>query len=143
MPPLVVDASVVAKWYFDEPGCDEARAGLAEALAAGQPVLAPDLLAIEMANLAWKKARRGEVTSAQAAAICRSVPESVGALVPTAPLLAAALDAAMALGHPVYDCVYLALAEAEGGHVVTADRSLLTVTAGTPWASRVRCLGAA
>jgi len=134
---------VVAKWYFDEPGCEEARAFLAAALAAGQPVVAPDLLAIEMANLAWKKARRGEVSAEQASAICRSVPEVVGALLPSAPLLPAALDAALELGHPVYDCLYLAAAEVEEGELVTADRRLLGATAGTPWAARVRCLGAA
>lgn len=139
----MVDASVVAKWYFDEPGCEEARALLAGALEAGRPLVAPDLLAIEMANLAWKKARRGEVTAQQAAAICRSVPESVGPLVPSASLLAAALELALALGQPVYDCLYLALAESEDGEVVTADRRLLGVTAGTRWAARVRCLSVA
>lgn len=141
MPPLVVDAGVVAKWYFDEPGSREARAVLARALEEGQPVIAPDLLAIEMANLAWKKARRGEVTVEQAAAICRSVPESVGGLVASGPLLVAALEIANTLLHPVYDCVYVALAEAEDGVLVTADRRLLAATVGTRWAARVRCIG--
>jgi predicted nucleic acid-binding protein len=31
------------------------------------------------------------------------------------------MDLALALGHPVYDCLYLALAIRENTHVVTAD----------------------
>ena len=35
------------------------------------------------------------------------------------------MDLARRLGHPVYDCVYLALAEREDAAFVTADQRLL------------------
>jgi predicted nucleic acid-binding protein len=35
------------------------------------------------------------------------------------------MDVARRLGHPVYDCVYLALAEREHAPFVTADHRLL------------------
>ena len=41
---------------------------------------------------------------------------------PILPLLPAALDVAIAVDHSLYDCLYLALAEAEDCRVVTADR---------------------
>jgi predicted nucleic acid-binding protein len=40
-------------------------------------------------------------------------------------LLARAMEVARLLKHPVYDCVYLALAERERATVVTADARLL------------------
>ncbi len=43
---------------------------------------------------------------------------------------------AVDLRHPVYDCFYLALAEAEEAPLVTADRRLLTRLTGTPWEER-------
>ncbi len=44
---------------------------------------------------------------------------------PTAPLLPRAMGVARRLGHPVYDCVDLALAEREHAAFVTADHRLL------------------
>lgn len=44
------------------------------------------------------------------------------------------------LRHPVYDCFYLALAEARGSRSVTADDCLLRVCARTPFAKLVRSL---
>jgi predicted nucleic acid-binding protein len=46
-------------------------------------------------------------------------------LLPMRSLLEAATRIAVALDHPVYDCVYLAAAEAEGISMVTADERLL------------------
>jgi predicted nucleic acid-binding protein len=41
------------------------------------------------------------------------------------PYLGAAVRIAAALDHPACDCIYIALAEAEGLRFVTADMSLL------------------
>jgi predicted nucleic acid-binding protein len=52
-----------------------------------------------------------------------------------------ALNLAIELGHPVYDCIYLALAEAMQDELLTADGRLLRAVASTPYADRVRELG--
>ena len=44
---------------------------------------------------------------------------------PTAPLLPRAMDLARRLTHPVYDCVYLTLAERAQAPLVTADQRLV------------------
>jgi predicted nucleic acid-binding protein len=44
-----------------------------------------------------------------------------------------ALTIARALGHPIYDCVYLALAEAENKPLVTADARFLARLVDSPW----------
>ena len=45
-----------------------------------------------------------------------------------------------ALDHPVYDCLYLALAEAEDARLVTADQRLLTRLRGSAWEELARPL---
>ena len=47
---------------------------------------------------------------------------------------------ACALSHPVYDCLYLALAEREGTRLITADQPFVERVAGTPWKNRVEGL---
>ena len=46
-------------------------------------------------------------------------------LVAMRPYLEAATRIAVALDHPAYDCIYIALAEAEGLRFVTADAGLV------------------
>ena len=53
------------------------------------------------------------------------------------PLLTAALDLAISLKQTVYDCLYLALAEARNSIVVTADRRYYDVVSGSVWADRI------
>lgn len=56
---------------------------------------------------------------------------------PLRPLAPRAAALARELDHPVYDCFYLALAEAEGAALITADRRLVESVRGRPLAERV------
>jgi predicted nucleic acid-binding protein len=117
----VVDASIAVKWVIPEVLSDRAdrlRAGHDE-------MLAPDLLLVEVANALWKKTAGGEISPAEADRAFDLVSESGIDLRPTPPLLGRAMRIARRLKHPVYDCVYLALAEREHASFVTADRRLL------------------
>jgi predicted nucleic acid-binding protein len=49
---------------------------------------------------------------------------------PSVPLLPRAMELARRIGHPVYDCVYLALAEREQATLVTADLQLVRKSSG-------------
>jgi predicted nucleic acid-binding protein len=121
---VVVDASVAVKWVIPEVLSDRADAlrGRADRL------LAPDLLLTEAANALWKKLLRREIRAREAAQALDLLMASGLELEPSAPLLGRALLLARRLRHPVYDCVYLALARAEGATLVTADRRLLAQT---------------
>ncbi len=118
---LVVDASVVVKWFVEEDLADEAATLL------HRPILlyAPDLIVSEVTNAAWKNFVRGAISRAQAEAIALSIPRSPLHFTPSIFLHQRALDIAIELRHSVYDCLYLACAERVGGRVVTADRALL------------------
>jgi len=73
----------------------------------------------------WRKSTAREISSREADAAFDLVRRSGIDLRPTAPLLPRAMGVARRLGHPVYDCVDLALAEREHAAFVTADHRLL------------------
>jgi predicted nucleic acid-binding protein len=119
---VIVDASVVVKWFVAEKLHEDAR----ELLTGDEPLFAPDIVAAEVANALWVKVGRGEIhdavaTRCIAAVSGRGEPE----LRPTTPLVSRAFQLALRLGHPVYDCVYIALAAQLDHPLVTADRRLV------------------
>ena len=112
---VVIDASVALKWVLDEPGKEAADALLEEEL------IAPSLWLLEAANALWRRTQRGEINDEEAK---ERLTELYNAPVTTTTIeddLLAAADLANALGHPVYDCLYLAMAIRENTYVVTAD----------------------
>lgn len=135
---LVIDASVALKWFLDEEGSDAAMA-----VAARPDLVAPDLLAAEVANALWRAVRIGRLAQVDGLSALARLPGAFARLVPCSGLLGRAFSIAGALDHPVYDCIYLALAEREGTLVVTADHRFGRRTAGTQWEAMVRDLGAA
>ncbi|MBS0548417.1 MAG: type II toxin-antitoxin system VapC family toxin [Proteobacteria bacterium] len=120
---LVVDASVVIKWFVEEPLRPQARALLADR----HEFIAPDLMIPEVANIAWKKATRGEIQINQARSIIRSIvlPPFMSTFVESAALRERAFALALQWKHPVYDCFYAACAEAVTAPLISADEKFL------------------
>ena len=114
---LVVDASVAVKWLIAEDDSDVAR----ELAASGEDLHAPRLMASEIANALWRKARLGEIERGDAGAMLAWVPDMPVRWDADEAVGADAVRLALALDRPVYDFVYLALAHRIGGLVVTAD----------------------
>ena len=127
MKTFVVDASIAIKWVVEEEGTPQALA-----LRKNARLIAPDLLVAECAYILWKKAQRGELTSEEADLAARLLERSDIELLPMRGLMAAATRIAIALSHPAYDCIYLALAMANGARFVTADDSLIGKLARQP-----------
>jgi predicted nucleic acid-binding protein len=132
---IVVDASVALKWVIDEAGHEAADALLDEEL------VAPSLWLVEAANALWRRARRGELTHDEAK---ERLAELGNAPVATSAIeddVFAAAELANALGHPVYDCLYLAAAIREGAYAVTADSRFHAIVSQSPaLADKVRML---
>lgn len=114
----VVDASVAVKWLIAEPLSEEA----ASLLDGDTTLVAPDLLFAQATSALVAKHRHGEIDHeelAQAVDLLRLAP--VTTPLSMRQLAASAARLAADLRHPVYDCVYLALAIHETYPVVTAD----------------------
>lgn len=132
----VIDASVAVKWFVEERGSSAARSVLAR----GEPLLAPDLILVEASNTAWKKVKRKEMTLEQGEAMVRAMPHYFERLVNSGALVARAYALANQLNHPVYDCLYLALAEVEAIDLITDDDRLVKAVTRTELGRRVRLL---
>jgi predicted nucleic acid-binding protein len=121
---IVVDGSVAAKWYFAEPGHEAADRVLSARIAGEDELLAPDLIVPEFVNVLWKRVRRQECSRAAAQVVLTLWEVDRPSLVPSSHLATQAFELATALDHPVYDCLYLALALAIEAPLVTADQAL-------------------
>jgi predicted nucleic acid-binding protein len=131
---LVVDASVVAKWFFPEKHSGESRL----LLSARRTLLAPDLIWCEVGNIAWKRARRSEITNQEAAQLVGDLVKMPVHVFPSQGLLASALELAIATDRTVYDSMYLALAIDRKCRLATADERFVNALAPTPFGKHVR-----
>ena len=129
----IVDTSVAVKWFVSEDGQQAAEKLI------GQPLIAPELLLAEICNVAWKKHRKGEIDSVQAA-MAPEIVRSFVEFVSTRNLADRALSIALELDHPVYDCFFIALCESQALVMVTSDTRLIRRCAGTPFADMLEPL---
>jgi predicted nucleic acid-binding protein len=134
---IIVDASVAFKWFVPEPDSDRALA-LFETI---EPLYAPDLMLTEVSNAMWARLRKvdghhGPAVKAAAGAL----PRMLTLLVPVVELLPRAIELAFDLQHPIYDCIYLALAEREKAALITADRRLIANAGNGGHSALVRAL---
>jgi predicted nucleic acid-binding protein len=116
---ILIDASVAVKWVVEEPGSAEAI------LLLDRQLFAPDLLCAECANSLWKKVARGELRPDEAEVAARTLEAAEIELVAMRPYLAPAMALAIELGHPAYDCIYLAVALRLAITWVTADQRFI------------------
>jgi predicted nucleic acid-binding protein len=130
---MVIDASVAFKLIFNEAGSSQ----LIE-LAAQTEFLAPNLLYTEIANAIWKRILRGDIPRDSGAEMQLEALAKVVRRIDELPMIPRALQLAVELGHPVYDCIYLAVAEELDEDLVTADRRFVRAVQGTPHAARVK-----
>jgi predicted nucleic acid-binding protein len=115
----VIDASVAVKWVLQEQHSSVAEEFLA------QDLLAPALLQIECANVFWHKVLKQEMDAAVAEIALRAIFGVGIELVADEALLLHSLSMANQIKHPVYDCLYAALAELRGAPMVTADEKFV------------------
>ena len=120
---LVIDANVCLKWFIEEPRSSAAR----KILNKGASFIAPDIVIPDICNVVWKKVKNQEVTSVQGQAIVTNVSMIFDHIVPSSELAQRAFGLAVQFNHPVYDCLYLALAERESITLVTDDAKLVSV----------------
>jgi predicted nucleic acid-binding protein len=125
---LILDASVAAKLFIAEADSDRAE----QVLGSGQPLIAPDLVLVEVANALHKAWRRDVIDDAQMDRAVRRLPTIFGRLFPATELVADAAIISRILRHPVPDCIYVALHWRTGAPVITADLELVEAADAVP-----------
>lgn len=120
---VVVDPSVALKWFVEEPLRPQARLLLADK----HELIAPDILIAGVAELAWRKVTRGEISAEQAEPIVRNIalPAFISAFVNSARLRSRAFAIALQCSRPVHECFYAACAEAAAAPLVSTDETFL------------------
>lgn len=130
---MIVDASVAFKWIATETDSDTALRVL------DMPgLIAPELVLSEVGNAIWKQQRRGEIKAVPMDVL--QLTRMYSRLESVAPLITRAVDLGVQLDHPIYDCVYYALAERENVPLITADLRFAKVCDAHGIAGRLRML---
>jgi predicted nucleic acid-binding protein len=123
MKALVIDTSVVVKWFSREADTPAALA-LRDALYRGDlRILAPDLLLYELANALRFHPRFSQDEVSAAAASVQDLGIEFAAADPD--LLRRAVELAFRFMTTVYDACFLAMADLRGVPLVSADEKLI------------------
>jgi predicted nucleic acid-binding protein len=125
MDKVVVDSSVVIKWFVTEPHSAEASRLLNEYQSGAVGLFAPDLIYAEVGNIVWKKQRFQGLAAVDAQQIIDTFRKYAFSVTSTADLLDAAFRLAVAHQRTVYDSLYLALSIRENCRFATADEKLV------------------
>lgn len=121
---LVIDASVAAKWFFEEAGSKEAHA----LLRSQRRLYAPAHITVEITTAILRCHREGKFIEERTRAALESwdqlLTRGVVRLIPTDDLLRPAREIAIQIRHAFADCLYLAAGQRRNAEVLTADRTM-------------------
>lgn len=124
---LVLDASVLLKWFLEEPGSAAALELKRRYLEGEVAIALPDLALYEVPNvLRFKR----HVPEAEVKAAVRALWElGLDIVAPKESLLEHAIHLSFTTGLSLYDCAYVALANELNAVLMTADNRLQRATA--------------
>ncbi len=127
---LVIDSSVVAKWFFVEPLTKQALAVRNDWELSRVDLIAPKLMLAEVGNIIWKRQRVGLITEPEGNSLIARLLALSLPTVETETILPRAYSLGAAFDRTVYDALYLALAEAMAAKFITADLRLYNAVSG-------------
>lgn len=129
MSAIVVDASIALKWVLPEPDSSVAVALLNEWLTNDVRVIAPSWFAGEVANILYRRARRGTFTIQDAHRALTGVLTIVECMPESSAEAHRAMDIANTTARAAtYDAMYLALALTRNSEYWTADEIFYNAT---------------
>ena len=120
MKSIIMDASVILKWFFKENHQEYAWRYLENS---ALQLLAPDFAFVECAGVIRRKIASNEVTLEQGKKSLQKMREIARLeFIPILNLTHQAFEIANEIQHDLYDCIYLALAIHQQSVMVTADK---------------------
>jgi predicted nucleic acid-binding protein len=121
----VIDASAIIKIYVREEDSEEMDRLIEASIGQEIPILSPELLFAECANILWKKVRRDGQPREKVLADMEDLRGLDLTAVPTRKLCQRALEIACIHDISAYDACYVALSEQERLPLLTADGKLV------------------
>jgi len=128
MSDIVVDSSVVTKWFLPEVDSAKALDLIPQTLGQGGRLIAIDLIFPEVANAIWKRQRQGLITPAEGIQFLDALTSSPVHVEPSSPLLSNAYEIATQYDRSVYDALFVALMQKLNRPGITADEPLYNTT---------------
>ena len=138
---LVIDASVLIKFYVPEILSDKAEELLTRVEQGDVMLLAPDLIYPEVGNILWKKQSIKELTRSEVEEITDAIVSLPLKIEASKLLLPLAIDIGIAYKITVYDAIYISMARVYEIKMMTADRKLADAMAKTDLKEYVAWLG--
>lgn len=129
----VVDASVAIKWFIPEIHSEVAL----QVRRSRDRLHVPAFMTLELGNVIAKKIRRGEITREDGKTILKELRHLPFQRHADERLFPAAYELALDTQQSLYDCLYLALAEAVDGRMITADSKFYKALTGGPYSQRL------
>ena len=120
---LVLDTSAAANIVLGT----AVGAQLSSLLEQADLVMAPGLFHSEIGNTLWKSVRFGSLAQDLALSLYDDAVALVDEFVADEPLIIQAMTSAMRHGHPVYDLIFVTLAQRYGCSLLTTDQKLLAL----------------
>ncbi|MCX5855160.1 MAG: type II toxin-antitoxin system VapC family toxin [Deltaproteobacteria bacterium] len=139
---LVIDASVVIKFYVPEILSDRAQEVMSGVADGKLMLLAPDLLYPETGNILWKKQRLHELTPNEVEEIVDAITSLPIKIEHSRQIMPLSVAIALQTGITVYDAMYAAVAGIYETRMITADRRLVGALEKTEFKNNVQWLGA-
>ncbi len=130
----VIDTSVAVKWFVQETYSQAASRLLHHP---DYSLQVPEFFLLEFGNVVGKKRRRGEITPEVRDLMMKEVQNVPWVWHPDKILFSKAFDLADDTYRSLYDCLYLSLAIAIDGQMVTADLKFYEALKTGPYASRL------
>jgi len=138
---LVIDASVLIKFYVPEILSDKAEGLLTRVEQGDVMLLAPDLIYPEVGNILWKKQRLRELARSEVEEITDAIVSLPLKIEASKLLLPLAIDIGIAYRITVYDALYISMARVYEIKMMTADRKLTDAMSKTDLKEYVSWLG--
>lgn len=118
---MIVDANIATYWMVNSPFRSAA------AYATRTDLIAPAIIRIETVSALLKYQRAGFITRDRVNESIDVLEEAIGEFVDDASLIRGAAGLAAQHSHPVYHCLYLALALQRQEPLATTDRRMATL----------------
>lgn len=121
---VVLDAAIAVKWYVNEPEREDALRLLERD---DLLFIAPDIFLAEVVNALLRHHRTGSFSAHLLDQALSDLALTAPQLISSTMLVGQAADLALRLRHPIYDCLYLALAERWQTEMMTADAKFVNI----------------